>query len=436
MRKSNSKAENIVDNLDAVNDSLGEMLNSLSSAAVLSENPLSNRVLNESTYNNLYAKSRVFQNMVNLIPEDANIEYPQITSQNSNTDTSSLQQQLESIASVGEPLEPIDLKGAITLAGIYAKLYGDGFIFMGIRDGGLPSEPVNWDRVEGIDWVIVRNKYEVSLNTSRNTVNMYQSGYNVAKIEATGEPIGTSVEFHISRVHRFTGVSRHGTDYQRDGFNMSVIDGVYSDYQRYLASIQQGAKMLESHSVFKFGMSGLSSKANKTSVTASLRKRFQNILDGVSILGGVMYDKSTEEVEYANRSYSGVKDILEHLRDWLIGNSGLPQNKLFGSAASNSLSNQSQGEKDQWNEIINRYRASQVIPFYDKILCILALSSNQDLNELNITFKPYYQLNDQEIAQSEEARASALKSKVEAITSALESGLIDRTRAKELFESF
>lgn len=415
-------------NLNAINDELGAVLSGFGNA-LKKENPLSDVYLDESQYNKLYEKARVFQNMVNLIPEDANLEYPVVhTTKKLNTEL--IQQELQAVKAKGEPLEQLDLKGAVTLCGVYARLYGDGFIFMGIRDGREASEPVDWENVQGIDWVVVRSKYEVSLYPQREQIVNYGSGVLASDLVQEDENI-RGVSFHSSRVFRMVGVSRHGTSLQRDQYNSSVIDGVYSDYVRYLRAIKSGSDMLESHSTFKFGISGLSAKALKSSVVSGLRTRFQNILDGIRIIGGVMYDKETENAEYITRSYSGVKDILEHLKSWLVGNSGLPQNKLFGSAASNSLSNQSQGEKEQWAEIIDRYRANQVIAFYDIILKAILISKGIDENDAYVEFRAFYQRTEKEIAETNKLENEAFKTLVDTLTSAVEAGLIDDTQAKE-----
>lgn len=420
--------------IDEVNDSLNSVFNGFAKP-IGNENPLSKLYLNESDYNYLYERARIFQNMVNLIPEDSNLHYPQITS-TEDDDLANIQQEMEAVQAIGEPLEPIDLKGAVTLCGIYARLYGDGFIFMGIRDGKDPSEPVDWNNVKGLDWVIVRSKYEVSLNQFRNTITNHGSGVNVSQLVGSDTTVAdlNGVQYHQSRVFRMKGVSRHGTSLSTGQFNMSVIDGVYSDYTRYLKAIQNGSDMLASHSIFKFGMQGLSAKALKSSVAGALKSRFQNILDSIGILGGVMYDKMTEEVDYVSRSYSGVNDIMTHLKDWLVGNSGLPQNKLFGSAASNALSSQSEGEKEQWQEIIDRYRASEVLPFYRIVTKILSVSKKIDPNKVKVEFSAFYQRTDKEIAESNSQSITMFKTLMDTLLVARDAGIYTDAEVKEMLD--
>ena len=424
------------ENLVAINDNLNEVLGAFD-PLLSQENPLSSLRLSETHYNSLYEQARIFQNMVNLIPEDSNLEYPLVQTLG-DFNPKDLQKDLEAIPAYGEPLEQIDLKGAVTLAGIYSRLYGDGFIFMGFRDGKDPSEPLDWDAVEGIDWVFVRSKYEVSINTLRETITNHGSGYNAASVLGNTDKSSSlrGIPFHYTRVYRMTGVSRHGTSLHSDHFNLSVIDGVYNDYTRYLQAVTNSANMLASHSTFKFAMSGLSAKVTKSSLVVALRRRLENIMSGIQILGGVLYDKDNEDAEYVDRSYSGVNDILQHLKDWMVGNSGLPMNKLFGSAAASSLSSQSEGEEKQWAEIIERYRSSQVLPFYRLVLKAILLEQNVDPDTVMIEFESFNKMTDKEKAETELVQISARRAKLDLFMVAVEAELIPASKVSELLEEW
>jgi phage-related protein (TIGR01555 family) len=331
--------------------------------------------------NRIYVQHRFIQNTINLIPEDCNLHQPDWKTDR--VDIQELRDYYDGIEAVGEPLKRIDLQGAFTLAMVYGRKFGDGFIFLGIDDGLDPSEPVDYTKIKAIDWVAVKHKGEVGLDYLNDCFLCYFDPLNKLP--------NTTLKFHQSRVLRFPGIKLHGQTSSYHGYNDSVITSVYSAYLRYLGSLDSGADMLASHSVFKYGLKGLGDLILKGRQQA-IKDRFLNILEGLSSLGGLIYDSNTESAEFANRSYSGVKDILEHLQEWLIACSGLPRSKIFGNAATSSLSEGSEGDRRIWNEIISRHQHTILKP--NQLLLgkyILAALGVKALR-LDIEYPPHYQL--------------------------------------------
>jgi phage-related protein (TIGR01555 family) len=363
---------------------LQNLYNSLGSR----RNTPASRYLSDLEIDCLYEKHKFLQNIVNLIPEDCNLQQP-----NFRTDSIEVQEirdYYSQIEAIGEPLKKIDIQGAFTLAMAYGRQYGDGFILLGVDDGLDTSLPVDLSKIKSIDWCAVKRKGEIGLD--------YLNNYFLCYLDPLDSRLPkTNLKFHPSRVLRFPGVELRG--YQGNaGYNSSVINSVYDAYCAYLGSLSSGSDMLASHSVFKYGLKGLGELVVKGKQQA-IKDRFLNILDGLSSLGGLLYDANTETAEFANRSYAGVKDILEHLQTWLIACSGMPRSKVFGNAATSALSEGSEGDRRIWNEIISRYQNIYLKP--NQLLLGKYIMSAKGVKNprLDIEYPPHYQLSALEVAE-------------------------------------
>ena len=120
----------------------------------------------------------------------------------------------------------------------------------------------------------------------------------------------------------------------------------------------------------------------------------------------------------------------------MVGNSGLPMNKLFGSAAASSLSSQSEGEEKQWSEIIERYRSSQVLPFYKLVLKAILQEQNVDPDTVMIEFESFNKMTDKEKAETELVQIAARRAKLDLFMVAVEAELIPASKVSELLEEW
>ena len=123
-RQSQNKQQAIEDSVQNINDNLG---NIFSGGTPITPGLGSCRtLLNQKEYEDLYERYRVIENLINLLPEDSNHSYPEVKNkEESGIDNKDLAAVFNEIPCLGEPLEPLNLRAAITLANIYGRLYGD-----------------------------------------------------------------------------------------------------------------------------------------------------------------------------------------------------------------------------------------------------------------------------------------------------------------------
>ncbi len=346
--------------------------------------------LSDNELDFIYTQHRFIQNIVNLIPEDSNLHQPDWKTDQ--VEVQQLRDSYDKIEAIGEPLKRIDIQGAMTLAMLYGRKFGDGFIALGINDGLRAEEPVELSKIQSIDWVAVKHKGEVGLDAINDRFLFYFDSSNSTSFRGT-------IAFHSSRVLRFPGIPLYGrVSSNCHGYNDSVITAVMRAYQRYLGSLDSSADMLGSHSVFKYGLKGLGELVVKGKQQA-IKDRFLNILEGLSSLGGLIYDSNTESAEFTNRTYAGVENILQHLQEWLIACSGLPRSKIFGNAATSSLSEGSEGDRRIWNEIVSRSQHMTLKPNQLLLGKYILASLGVKSPRLDIEYPPHYQLSALEMSE-------------------------------------
>lgn len=343
-----------------------------------------------------YRENFYIQNVINLIPEDCNLTNPQW--QTDDLDAQDLQDACDAIDWIGDPLDHLNFLSAFSLAQQYGRKYGDGFIFLGINDGRDPAQPVDVKGIKSIDWGIVRHRYDVGLD-------FQNEGYLLGLDPYSGIDLEGTILFHHSRVLRFPGLKLHGERYHIEGFNQSLIVGLWKAYKTYLSSLKSSSDMLASHSVFKYGLKGLADFVRKGQEKA-IKSRFESILLGLRSMGALIYDAGgSESAEFINRSYSGVKDILEHLQTWLIAASGMPRSKVFGNATVSAMSEGSEGDRRTWNEIISRNQNLILKPNHLMLGKYILSASGVAKPHLDIKYEPHYSLSATEQANVRKTHA-------------------------------
>lgn len=157
--------------------------------------------------------------------------------------------------------------------------------------------------------------------------------------------------------------------------------------------------MVQSHSVFKYGFNGLGKALSNENGKRLMRDRFESIMVGLSTIGGLVHDNNTESAEFIQRNYAGVVDILKHTQELFISVTGMPRGKIFGNAAIGAMSEASEGERWEWNEIIARAQSSRLKPAQMRLTELLLAAMGKTGIEFDIKYKPHYQLTEKEHAE-------------------------------------
>lgn len=322
--------------------------------------------LDKATLEGLYRNNRLIQKVVNLLPEDAAIKPPIISfGGDAKIDGDAVWQYLKKIGTLH----------AFTMAGKLGRLYGDGYIILGVDDGRDYWEPVDETRIKSVSILGVKPRYY-----------LYQDGLNSDYYQLTtdsinpitdknGQKLG-SVRIHKGRVLRIAGVSlpcevRANNSYHND----SVIQAMFTEFVSYTNSVAMGASMLASHSLFKYKLKDLAQLVNQKQQT-QLVARFESMLMGLSAMNGLIVDADREDAEFITRNYAGIDTLLQHLQEVLIAVSDYPRSKLLGSSNSSAFSEGGLSDRYEWANKVENYQNNYWLSEMETLVRYVLLSKD------------------------------------------------------------
>lgn len=351
-------------------------------------------VLPRAVLETMYRNRRIIQNAVNGYPQDANIHPPVISfGSETNLDT----------AGVSDYLKRIEALDNFSNAGVLGKLYGDGYIILGIDDGRDYWEPVDESRIRSVTILGVKSRhylYQDGINCEY--YYLCQDSVNGIK-DKDGKPIG-SIRIHKSRVLRIAGIwlpdeIRNHNNYHND----SVVQAMFSEFTAYIESVAMGASMLASHSIFKYKLKDLAVLINNKQQQV-LIDRFESMLMGMSAMNGLIVDADREDAEFVQRNYSGVDTLLIHLQEQMIAVCDMTRYRLLGLSNVGAFSESGLSDRYEWASRVNRYQHNYWGKELEKLVRYIMLARDGPTRGVipqswSIEFPSILQLTDKEEAE-------------------------------------
>ncbi|MEO0852115.1 MAG: phage portal protein [Cyanobacteria bacterium J06648_11] len=369
------------------------------------------RQLTYSELEALYDGHYLIAKAVDMLPEAAGRYWLQWTAENDERIPERTEQYVKKLK----------LRSHFVRAGQLGRLYGDGFLILGINDGRKQYEPVDEENIKGITFVRAVSPYTLRPDTLADVQDPQQYWLGRAYVKFPDEfeeDARDRSTIHASRVLRIPGRKLFEANlYRRGGYNQSMIQLMYGEFVRYLQGIMGSSSMLSDWNVFKYKMKGLAS-AIDCGNTEGLLNRFLAVQMGMSTIKGLILDADDEDAEFITRNFSGANDIVRELRDNVIGASGIPRSKLLGSADGSAFSSQDKGDRYQWADTVEVYEENFWRPELEKVQRYIYLAQDGPTSgklpeQFDFTFNKALQLTREEEAKLRNMHATADKTHVE-----------------------
>jgi phage-related protein (TIGR01555 family) len=293
--------------------------------------------LHEWEIQELYRGSGLIQNIVTAYPEDCELAWLKTKTPDFPDSAIAIEEYLKQIEFSGD----FDsIQSAFARASILGRLYGDGFIVMGIADGKDPSEPVELGAIQSIEWLKVFDRYEVHPEYVGNGDRLSPEHYRIYRSGKLDD-----LRWHKSRVLRFPGTRLYSDRYlTNEGHNDSVLQGVINSYLSWNLSVMAGSGMIQDYSQMVYGIKGLGKKLGQDMVSGNdnneqqIKKRLSTAEMGRSWLKALIIDLEEEKAEYIHRNFSGVDAIINVQERSFLSNVDLPAYKIFNQSNSSGQS--------------------------------------------------------------------------------------------------
>lgn len=209
---------------------------------------------------------------------------------------------------------------------------GGAVVIRLVDDGREMEEPIDLENTRSVEYTRVFDRWEVipdpfSLQTNPFNPEFYTLWTNYG-ISGEQQNI-VAKKIHHSRIIRFRGVpiSPEAIQYNQ-GWEDSALVSFVEPCLRYFEAMGYVSASVRSFETMVFAIQNLFSKLDTDSEGEILR-RLQLNQEQMSTLRGVVVDKDTEEMSLVSRTYTGISDILEQLRNEMVAASGLTKPQLL-----------------------------------------------------------------------------------------------------------
>lgn len=313
----------------------------------------------------LYEQSHVAQKIAYLYPLEAadhwfNFEIGAIKRGHYGATDESLRAYLDSRSGLSPGEDPIlhrgSLKALFFEASLNARIFGSGYLILGIDDGGDWPNPVRSDRIKSLRWIESASHQEIRPYWSGSDfVEFYQlTGYGSQGREAA--EIGRQL-IHRSRIIDFQGVYLPAMSRRRRaGRGLSVLQGVWRALARANQSMDAAAYLLQTSSLFTYGLKGLSEIKDET-IKKLIESRFESIMMSLSVLKGIAHDAETESISFAARQFGGIDALLKIVIDQLALECDVPRFKVLEISDQGGLNgNKGESERFLWSQVLDAWR--------------------------------------------------------------------------------
>lgn len=373
-------------------------------------------LLDKQTLDNLYMANGIAALIVNKIPEEmtrAGFEVEGISEENKKRLTSDL--------------ETLDIKRKFREAITFARLYGGAAIVFGLNDGQVLSQPLNPNRVRGVEFLRVYDRHQIS-EYERET-NPRNPMYGQVKLWAITPSRGMMYLVHHSRMQFFDGeILPNQTREQNNGWGKSVLQDCYDEVLRVTGSHDFTLQVLNRIQQAIHGMKNLASTLATPGGEAIVAKRLQTVDMTRGVLNTIVID-AEETYTIETQSLSGIKDVLKEFVALLAGVTGYPV-FIFGQSLG-GLNSTGDKEAKVWYEKIESEQNFVMKKPLVFLIDTLLKTYGETSKEWHIKFNPLAALTESEKADIEKTEAETAEIKVRTFAAAVDNGFVEREALKE-----
>lgn len=353
--------------------------------------------LHDTTADNLYHTNGTAGLICDALPELAMKNGFEIRIK---TDDKTAQEKKNSENVIQAVLEKLGTEELYTESGVWANAFGAGGILIGAVDGSeRASEAINLNGLKRIEYLrVIDRRYMFPL-----TYYGQEDGpkYGKAKTymvteNVIGQGVGQeATEVHESRLIIFDGPRTSKTQQANNGgWNMSLLDRIYSVLRMYGVSWQTLDHMLTDGTQGVFRMKGLiDALAAEEEDTISKRLRMMDM--GRSIVRGLILDADDESFESVQQNWSGIKEPMELMMYQLSSVCRIPQTILFGRSPA-GMNATGDSDLEIWYSQGKQYQRKCLRPRLE-YLAMLAVQCdeyglNLDPKSISVHFQPLNQM--------------------------------------------
>lgn len=307
------------------------------------------------------------------------------------------------------------------------RLYGGAVMLMLVDDGLTLEEPMNENRIRGIEKLEVFEPMDVSFFDSYMYDNPYDPNYGKPQFYTIIGYNGGSFLVHESRLLLFTGgVISNRRRRMRNGWGGRVFDKVQQDIVNYNTSLSLALMAMSRLSQGILKLNGMSSQLATDFGEQQVQKRLQLIDMARHLMNTIALD-GEDEYDQKNLTTAGLKDILQEFQVALSASTDIPATILFGrSPAGQNATGHSDFEN--FYNMVGRIQQRTLRPRLSRLLSIIDKASDYGITlpkDYTIDFKPLWSPSEKEKAETANLNGQAKEHEANAAKIYIETGGLD-----------
>lgn len=316
----------------------------------------------------------------------------------------------------------------------WARLHGAGAVLMLVDDGRRLDQPLN---VAGLRRINDLLSYPASAITAGRAryADPAQANYGEPILYTLQPRHGQPFDVHESRLLRVSGdaLSYGATTMEIPWMGRSALEGCRADLQRYRDALMLTRAILERKQQPVHKMAGLADTlalpGNEGEQIIAARLRNVDLTRGlfttVAVDGG-------DEFSVLDAAVSGIDALLNGFRIALAASAGVPVPILFGEGLS-GLGNSGIGELSVYHGRVRTAQERSLRPAIERLVSLIWAQSEvaaREPEKWRVAFNPLWSPSEKELADAESVRATAFKTRAEAIIALQDGQLVTPDEAR------
>jgi len=340
---------------------------------------------NEAELNDLYRTNWVAGKVVDIIPNDMTREW---RSFKGDLDP-------EIIKDLEDEENRLQLATHFNQAHKWARLYGVGFVVLGVDDGQDVSMPLDIKRIrpgglrhiKSVDRTRLLPAEQVPVGDPLNPAFGFPAYYRFAE---------TSTLIHHSRVLRFNGVMLPFNEFRRNNYcGDSVLDRLYDDMINLSTVTTGAASMVYETNVDIVKVKGLMGLLMTAEGESLLRKRF-TLAGLMKSFNNMLLLDSEEDFNTKTNTFGGLPDLLDRYMLLLAAGSDIPATRLLGESAS-GFNATGEGDMKNYYDMVSSAQQTVYKPLLDYFDRVMAAGLGIDPDaDMEYEFNPLFQMTQKE----------------------------------------
>jgi len=352
------------------------------------------QVITEVDANNLYAGDPMARKLVDRIPYEGTRKWIELLG--ADTDL---------VNDYEIEFRRLDVINNFRKAWVLARLYGGAMILVNLDDGADLSEPVDYNRIDRVDSLVVFNRHEMKagldINSDIESPNFGMPNY----YSLYSQRNNYEEAIHHTRLLRFDGSYLPTKAFVDNSYwHDSVLSSLKTPIINYSQAHDELASMMQSFRQQILKIEDLSSLMSMEGGEEFLRKRIelQDLMQ--SSLKTNIVD-SRDDFSIISTPLTGISDAFEIINHRLVASTNMPHTIVLGDSPVGGLGNVGEMESRSWYDHVSDQQEDVLRDPVSNLLKMLSNANESDVynpeDRVEFDFKPLWQLKDLDRAKME-----------------------------------